>query len=527
MTTARIDRRSFVRVSSCIAGAAALAQLWPHARAEAEAGKLTLGDPTPFRFEDLIREAERRSKAAYEPVPIPRPDVMAQMEYDAHEAIRYRTDQALYPDSPYPVIFRHLGKLFSRPVKMYALSDGQAREVLYDPALFKMPKNSPAHQLPKDAGFAGLSLQTAGHFDPVDKGWLCFLGASYFRGIGENNEMGLSARAVAVNTAPPGAEEFPGYVSFYIERADSEDAPVMLYALLDAPSIAGAYRFTCLRKNGVTMEVDSHLFLREDIQKLGIAPLTSMFWYSEYGRQKHIDWRPEVHDSDALLLWTGKGERVYRALENYKEFTISRFADQNPKGFGLCQRDRDQTHFLDPVLYERRPSLWVEPLDDWGKGHVELVEIPTADEYHDNLVVYWVPKAKSHKGASFRHRYRMHWRNDEPYPTELARVYNTFIGRGGEPATPEPLGVTKYVIEFRGKPLESVRDPKELTADVHVSQGSIVDKRIRRVPDKPYFLLQFDIKPAKPGVAELEARLFLKGKPVSERWRYRMEVSKV
>jgi glucans biosynthesis protein len=517
-------RRFFLKTCSFAAGAAALARVWPIGLAHADG--LVLGDPLPFSFDALIAEAQRRAKAPYEEVPIPEPAIMEQMLYDEHEAIHYRRDRAVFPDSPYPMIFRHLGHLFPRPVRMFVLAEGAAREVRYDPALFELPKNSPARKLPKDAGFAGISFQENGKFDPVDKGWLCFLGASYFRGVGENTEMGISARAVAVNTAPPGAEEFPCYVAMYVQGAKTKDDPVIVHALLDSPSITGAYRYTCYRKNGVTMDVDSHLFVRKDIQKLGIAPLTSMFWYGEYGREKRIDWRPEVHDSDCLVMWTGNGGRLYRALENYRDFTISTFTDKNPKGFGLLQRDRDQDHYLDPVYYERRPSLWVEPLHAWGPGHVELVEIPTIDEYHDNIVAYWVPKAQAKAGSKFEHRYRLHWRNDEPYPTELARVFSTHIGRGGEPGTPEPLGVTKFVIEFRGKQLDQVRDPKRVVAKVRTSQGSIVSQRIKTVPDTTRFQVHFDVRPERPGAAELEVMLFIDNKPASECWRYRMEVVK-
>ncbi len=507
-------------------GAALLGKFWS-ASALAETPGLTLSAPEAeaFSFDRLVKEARARAQKPYVPVPVPAPDVMDQMIYDEHEAIHYRRDKALFPESPYPVIFRHLGRLFPAPVKMYAVEGTSAREVVYSPELFDMPAKSVARQLPANAGFAGISFQEDGKFDPVDKGWLCFLGASYFRGLGEDIEMGLSARAVAVNTAPPGKEEFPNYVAFYIEAAKTKDDPVIINALLDSPSLAGAYRFVCHRKNGVTMEIDSRLFLREDIDKLGIAPLTSMFWYAEYGRTNHVDWRPEVHDSDGLLLWTGGGARIFRALENYKDFTISRFPDKNPKGFGLSQRDRDQNHYLDPVNYERRPSAWVEPLNNWGKGHVELVEIPTVDEYHDNLVAYWVPAAPSKKGAAFEFRYRLHWRNEEPYPPQhLARVKNLYIGRGGEPATPEPQGVTKFVVEFSGAVLDAVKDPKRITAKMHTSQGHIVYHKLVTVPNTTRYLLQFDVAPAKPGVAELEAMLYLDGKPITECFRYRMEV---
>jgi glucans biosynthesis protein len=191
------------------------------------------------------------------------------------------------------------------------------------------------------------------------------------------------------------------------------------------------------------------------------------------------------------------------------------------------QRDRDQDHFLDPVYYERRPSVWVEPMGAWGAGHVELVEIPTVDEYHDNVVAYWVPGAPSKKGEKFEFNYRLHWRNDEPFPpANLARVGATYIGRGGEPATPDPVGVTKFVVEFRGNVLDEVRDPKQVTAKINTTLGKVVSRKIKRVPDTTRYQVHFDVEPGKPGVAELEVMLFIGTKPVSECWRYRFEVQK-
>ena len=57
------------------------------------------------------------------------------------------------------------------------------------------------------------------------------------------------------------------------------------------------------------------------------------------------------------------------------------FLDNNPRGFGLVQRDRNFRNYADDgVFYDRRPTLWVEPKGAWGEGQVQLVEIPTEDE---------------------------------------------------------------------------------------------------------------------------------------------------
>ena len=166
---------------------------------------------------------------------------------------------------------------------------------------------------------------------------------------------------------------------------------MIVYALLDGPSVTGAYRFDMTRGAGVLMDIEHTLHLRKDVTRLGVAPLTTMYWYSETAKDTGIDWRPEVHDSDGLSLWTGSGERLWRALNNPDRTTASAFADQSPKGYGTIQRDRVFDHYIDGVYYDKRPSVWVEPQGDWGKGSVQLVEIPTDDEIHDNVVAMWVP----------------------------------------------------------------------------------------------------------------------------------------
>ena len=137
--------------------------------------------------------------------------------------------------------------------------------------------------------------------------WLAFQGASYFRSSGELEQYGLSARGIAIDTALPSPEEFPRFTEFFVER----DGPaVNVYALLDGPSVTGAYRIHCRKDGIVTTEVEARLFARSDIKRLGIAPLTSMFWYSELNRAGAPDWRPEVHDFGRARLV----DRQWRAL---------------------------------------------------------------------------------------------------------------------------------------------------------------------------------------------------------------------
>jgi glucans biosynthesis protein len=327
-----------------------------------------------------------------------------------------------------------------------------------------------------------------------------------------------------VNTTAPGGEEFPDFIEFYIESPEREGEPVVVHALLDSPSISGAYRFAIKRTTGAVMDIECALFVRSDIAQLGISPLTSMFWYSEYDKQFRIDWRPEVHDSDGLALWTGAGERLFRPLNNPQRVVTSSFLDKNPRGFGLLQRDRVFEHFLDGVNYDKRPSLWVEPLGEWGAGSVQLVEIPTDDEIHDNIVAFWVPAQPAKKGASYRYRYRLHWLADEPYPVEnSARVFATRIGRGGEPGKPRPKNVTKFVVEFSGKSLESLAKDSKVSAKISTSRGKISYTFTEQVPSTKRYRAQFDL--TAEGNEPVELRLFLVNgaQTLSETWSYQLQ----
>lgn len=518
-------RRVFLRSAALIAGAApVLAQLGV---AAAKEEGLRLGKPTPFGFDKLIERAQKLSHEPYRPPYRPAPEIVKKIDYEAHGKIRFKPERALAASGPglYPATFFHLGMYFQKSVKMHALSGGEAREILYATDYFEMPANSIARKLPKDSGFAGFRLhESRQRGDWKTQDWVAFLGASYVRAIGSLNQYGLSARGIAVNTTAPGGEEFPDFTEFYIESPSKEGEPVLVYALLDGPSVAGAYRFACKRTTGVLMDVECALFLRSDITQLGIAPLTSMFWYSEYDKPFRIDWRPEVHDSDGLALFTGAGERLWRPLNNPTRVVTSSFLDKNPRGFGLLQRDRVGDHYLDGVNYEKRPSLWVEPIGEWGPGSVQLVEIPTDDEIHDNIVAFWVPGQPAKKGSSYRYKYRLHWQADEPYPADnVARVFASRIGRGGEPGKPRPQGVTKFVVEFAGKPLETLPKGQKPTAKISASRGTISYTFTEPVPNTKRWRAQFDLKIEGRDPVELRLFLLSDNQTLSETWMCQFE----
>ena len=221
-----------------------------------------------------------------------------------------------------------------------------------------------------------------------------------------------------------------------------------------------------------TMDITCELHLRKPIERLGIAPMTSMYWYSESVKAKAADWRPEIHDSDGLAIWAGTGEHLWRPLINPPALQISTFLDATPKGFGLMQRDHNYDHYLDAVYYERRPCAWVEPIGDWGKGSVQLLEIPTNNEIYDNVVAMWVPAAENHAGDQLGFRYRLYWRDKDPFPGDLALCVATRLGMGAVQGAPRSKVLRKFLIEFQGTALTALDEGEVPEPVVTVSRAA-------------------------------------------------------
>ena len=525
-----IDRRTFIVSAGATATLAALGIRSSGAPAPA----LKLGDSDPFSFDLLIGRAKELASRPYVEPQGPPGDILNKIDYDAHGKISYKAEYALFANGPglYPITFFHLGLFFRTSVRMHVVENAPAgsiaREIIYDESYFDMPADSPARLLPKGSGFAGFRIQESrlgdqAKLDWRKNDWAAFLGASYFRAIGELYQYGLSARGIAVNvTFPDQPEEFPNFTEFYFETPASDADVMTVYAMLDGPSVTGAYRFDLHRTKGVIMEVDTAIFLRKEVARLGFAPATSMYWFSETKKPTAIDWRPEVHDSDGLAIWTGAGEHIWRALNDPSHVEVSSFGDNNPRGFGLLQRDRNFDHYLDGVFYDRRPSLWIEPLGEWGKGTVQLVEIPTDDEIHDNVVAMWVPADPAKAGASYRLRYRLHWLADEPFPTPLARCVATRLGNGGVPGQPRPAGVRKFMVEFLGGPLADLPFGVKPEPVLWASRGTFSYTFTEAVPDgvSGHWRAQFDL--TATGNDPVDIRLYLKNgdKILSETWLY-------
>lgn len=479
-----------------------------------------------FDFSSVQRLARERASQPYRKPSESLPQELAHIDYDQYRDIRFRPARALWQgEAMFEVQFFHRGFNFKRPVNVFEVSDGNARPIGYDPQLFEFgPLTPPPQNLGPDIGFAGLRvhypLHTPAHKDEV----IVFLGASYFRFLGRNQGYGLSARGLAVNTASPGGEEFPDFTDFWLVKPAQGQRTLTIFALLDSPSVAGAYRFE-VRPGGATqVEVTAELYPRSRIDKLGIAPLTSMFMFGEDPSGRRFDdFRPEVHDSDGLSAQTGAGEWLWRPLVNPRQLQVNRFLDDNPKGFGLMQRDRDFSHYQDSeARYHIRPSYWIEPLGNWSKGGLELVEIPASEEIHDNVVAYWVPAALVEAGKPLRFSYLVHSFSESHRWPPGGRAIATRTGSGaiiGQGNQSSPDETRRVVVDFTGGELDLLQPSQPVQAQVSATGGAIDDVTVQRLPDSGTWRATFRVAP-KDSQVDLRCYLTLYGEALTETWTY-------
>jgi len=491
-------------------------------RLHAAADAVPLADPVPFE-PAMVRERARELAAApYEPPANAVPSVLAELDYDRYRDIRYRPDRALWEgERDAEAQFFHLGHQLRNPVHIHEVADGMAREVLYSPALFDFGNNEFEADFPGDLGFAGFRLHVPlnrpDYLDEV----AAFLGASYFRAVGRGQHYGISARGIAVNTGLPSGEEFPWFRAFWLERPAPGAEQLVVHALLDGPSLTGAYRFAIVPGGTTRMDVHAVLFARRTIDLLGVAPLTSMYLFGANDRRGVDDFRPNVHDSEGLQIWDGGGEWIWRPLVNPNRLRLSIFRDENPKGFGLLQRTREFDAYEDlEARYDLRPSVWVEPQGAWGRGHVRLIELPTDAEIHDNIVAFWAPDDPVEAGSEHELAYRLYWCTEPPFRPERAETHDTRVGMGGVAGNDRDPDHRKFVIDFVGGQLEALPPDAEVVAEVSVSKGEITPPVAHKNEITGGWRTFFDYRPEDSGPAEFRCILKLGDELLSETWAY-------
>ncbi len=482
------------------------------ARIRLEAAEAAL---SPFDAQTVRKLARSLADTAFKAPDTKLPDTLAKLSYDAYRAIRFDPARSLWRGQglPFEAQFFHRGWLYANRVDLFEVVEGQAQPLSYRPEQFGF--GDTPRPPDEDLGYAGFRLHAAiNRPDTIDE-IAVFLGASYFRAVGKNLLYGLSARGLSINTADPGGEEFPAFKAFWLERPQPGTNSLVVTGLLDSPSAAAALRFSIRSGDDTIFDVELTLFPRVDIVQPGIATMTSMFLFDALDHRAVDDYRRAVHDSNGLMMLTGRREELWRPVGNPRTLQVSQFVDTSPRGFGLMQRTRALGDFEDlEARYEKRPSLWVEPIGDWGEGVVQLVEIPTKDEVHDNIVAFWRPKQPLLAKSEHSFTYRLHWAAEAPTTSALVRFTSSRSGAGTE-------GSRLFVLDVAGGALKALPVDAKPRLDVSTDHGKIRNAAVSPNPEEGSWRIAFELLPEDARAVELRAQLLSGDTPLTETWIFR------
>lgn len=482
-----------------------------------------------FGFPNVVQRAKELAEQPYDDSVGRIPEFLSNVGYDDWRDIRFENERSLWlKDKLYfRVQFFHPGFFYDRTVKINVVSAGKVAEVPFSPDLFNYGRNTFKDSVPRDLGFAGFRfhcpLNTSTYYDEV----AVFLGASYLRAVAQNQQYGLSARGVAIDTALSHGEEFPYFREFWLVKPPPGVKEVTVYGVLDSRSMTGAYSYVIKPGKETVVSVKSVLWARKGVEKLGVAPLNSMFFYGENTNERPDDYRSEVHDSDGLLIAFRSGEWLWRPLKNPEKLEVNSFGASDPVGFGLMQRDVNFHDYQDlEARYDLRPSVWIAPNGRWGEGHIELIQIPTESEMHDNVIAFWVPSSRLNSGEQRAYSYSMTWHFPDGGRPPNGRVAATRTARG------KNANAKKFVIDFSGGQLELFPADKPLTGVVTVGDGAtLVEQQLFKNRVTKGWRLVFEVLLDEQGSMDrvlpnrrvpVEFRAFLKDgeSAVTETWSY-------
>ena len=468
----------------------------------------------PFNRQWLEERAQQLASEDYVEEKLPADSPLNNLNYDDYRKIQFQRGASIWSkeDRNFRLSPMHPGFLFKTPVKLNLVVAGVSRRILYTSEIFDYDKEQQAAKNSQAPGYSGFKLTTPINNPDVWDEFLVFQGGTYFRALGKDNWYGLSARGLAINTAKPSGEEFPAFTEFWIERPKEQASKLVIHALMESPSLTGAFSFIATPGDKTVIEVNSTLYPRRKITSFGIAPLTSMYLFNDLNRSRFDDFRPAVHDSDGLFMINSKNEKIWRPLANPRNLQVSVFQDESMQGFGLFQRHRQFTDFDDiEAHYESRPSAWVEPIGTWGPGHVELVEIPTNLEIHDNIVAFWQPAEALEAQQPKSFHYKVSWDSLFAVEDKAGRIVSSASGRslGSENSR-------DFVIDYNADEL-----PDDLVVNAIASSGNIAGTIQKFIPQTGLYRVVVKFEPGSEDMSELRVSLSSEDKAWGETWLYR------
>ena len=466
-----------------------------------------------FSRDTVVALARTLATKEFDP-PSEVPELFGKLGYDQYRDIRFRTQLGFWTgeDRGFSLDLLHAGFIYKAPVEVQVVEAGTSIPVRYTTRLFDFGPHLKVPPLHDQALFSGIRLRAPIHTpDRMDE-FVVFQGASYFRALGSGQGYGASARGLAVNTAEPSGEEFPSFIAFWVERPERAAKTVAVHALLDSPSVTGAYTFLITPGKDTLMDIEATLFARRDLSHFGIAPLTSMYFFASPEAHRFDDYRLRVHDSDTLAI-AQKDDWLSRPLANPRLLQVSGFQTNDLRGFGLQQRAGAYADYKDlEARYDLRPSIWVEPKEDWGEGQVELIEIPSEREFNDNIVAFWRPARSLAAGESRTYSYWLRW-GAPAYEKQLARVVETRSGLTLDHSR------RLFVIDFTAP--EGGSFGADVQPQVFASQGAIRNIVEQRNAVTGGYRVSFELDVNGVDVSELRLFLVRSNQLFSETWLYR------
>ncbi len=464
-------------------------------------------------FATVCRQAEELAKLPFQASTNMLPPALTNLTYDQTREITFQREKSLWGEErlPFRIEFSHPGGMHRDLVSLHELNGDKIFDIPFSPDYFSYGSNHiESAQVPGFSGFRIIRQEKSREI-------AAFQDASYFRMVGFGQTYGSSARGLALGTSHLGSEEFPMFKEFWFAKPKARDRSITIYALLDSPATAGACEFVISDGTQTVSQVTATFYPRRELDDFGVAPLVSMFWFDENSHQPGQDFRPEVHDADGLLLNTGKDEWIWRPFEAGKMARFNVYTDEHPRGFGLMQRDRKYEHYADLVAkYHERPNVWVRPLGDWGQGSVVLLQLPTRDEYQDNIVAYWRPATPPKPGVPVTFAYEMSWGTNEIIPKTLGMAHSTRVGQLENTNTPG----LRFVVEFQGGPLAHLSPKDKPQPIVEAGAGTrILNQTL--IPNELAHSQRLVVEVAATNTAtELTAFLRYQDKPATETWKY-------
>ena len=480
-----------------------------------------------WTLEDVAQLARQRAQTPYQEAPA-LPHELAALSYDELRDIRFKEDKSMWRTDklPFEVRFFPVGRQFDS-VRLHEVSASGSKLLPYDASDFNFGKNRLHPSSWGDVGYAGFRVYTALNSPNRMDELIVFQGASYFRALGAGQRYGLSARGLAVNTTGAQKEEFPRFTDFWLVKPAPGASELTIFALLDSPHMTGAYRFDIRPGEQTVTQVHARIFMRAGVktplETLGLAPLTSMFLFGA-NQPKASDYRPQVHDSDGLMMASSDGEWLWRPLQNPSTPLVTSFAMKGLKGFGLMQRERAFSRYEDTeARYDLRPSAWVTPIGDWGSGRVELLLLPAPDETYDNAVAYWVPDHLPQPGTSLDFAYQIAWQGKQEQHPPNGWVTQTRRGTGFTKLSAQALQQTvQYIVDLAGPAQDELPDDAPVHAVVSSdANGRVLESRVWRNPATGGWRLALRVQRVNPD-QPIELRAFLQNNhdTVSETWTY-------